>query len=241
MSEYRVNEVVERILSKRETYERIIANTFSCELERAGFILDSELELFSERAKAYYMGEKNPPQMTELQGMNIFVEVLQMGLSFNKASNHVYFSRLKGTGVSVGYQVTVNGLLYLAQKSGAISHVSEVVIVKQGEPFKIKTDENGKFYVEHEITFDNVEPFSYDQLSVGYVYVTYSSGDRELHWMSREKLDKSKAMSQKTETYNEENMLKSKIIKNALRYVRKTDVPRVMESSVDAADVVVDF
>ena len=31
MSEYRVNEVVERILSKRETYERIIANTFSCD------------------------------------------------------------------------------------------------------------------------------------------------------------------------------------------------------------------
>lgn len=209
--------------SKQQIYETIIAKSFAVTAPGATNIFEGELENFMTRLQNYLTDPKNKEAtITTAQGANIFLEVMQAGLSFSQIANHVYISRMKGTGTAVGYKVTVDGDIYQAQRSGAISHISEPVIVLNGEFFEIRQTHEGKQVANHTILFSGRPKFTLDLMQVGYVYVVYPNGDRELSWVSAERMKELRAKSPNQALYSDESFVQTKIIRHALRKVRKT-------------------
>lgn len=232
--------IYQRIADKRNIYEDIASKSHAVEIEKAKRIVNSELETYLTRLNEYWQDpnthKKGAPTLTEAQGVNIFLEVLQSGLSFSKTANHIYLSRLKGTGTAIGYQLTADGMIYKAQKAGAIDHLSEPVLVQQGEKFAIKTTPEGKHIAEHTILFDGRPKFNFDNMLLGYVYIVYPNGDRELSWINRNRLDEYRSKSLNRNLYNDESFIQTKVIKHALRKVRKTDF--MMEIEAEDEDVI---
>ena len=223
-----LSSIASKIELKRSIYVALIRSNLahfnSSNEDKTHFAEDvftSELEAFIERIKSYANENVNkPPTLTEFQGVNIFLEVMQMGLSFAPAAGLIYLSRLKGTGTAIGYQITVKGMVFLATKAGSISHVSEVVIVRNNEPFKIVNKEN-VLTVEHEMDF-SASNFDYNDFKCGYVYITYPSGDKELKWTDKATMDKAFGLSMNKAMYNDTSFLKSKVMKRALKFENKT-------------------
>ena len=224
---FQLQETIQKIQTKRSIYNSLLQKNYGVNEEMANNIFNSEVEAFTERMKTYYNQEykKNPnylPTLTVLQGTNIFLEVMQMGLSFAPAAGLVYVSRLKGTGTAVGYQVTGKGEIYLAQKSGAIDYIGDPVIVKNDETFAIKSNPDGSKYVEHEIDFSN-RGFDFEKdYKVGYVFITFPGGDKDLRWVDFGRMNKARGMSPNKSLYNDISFLQTKVIRRALRNVRKT-------------------
>src|SRR5690606_12694866 len=189
--------------------------------EAAKRVISGELEAYLNRLSVY-LNANQGSNISLVQGCNIFLEVIQSGLSFSPIANHVYVSRLKGTGTSIGYKVTADGEIFQAQRSGAISHLSEPVLVVEGEQFSITVSPDGRHQAQHNISFNGRPKFSLDTFMVGYVYVIYPTGDRELHWISAERMKELRAKSQNPAMYNDESFVQTKVIKHALRKVRKT-------------------
>lgn len=223
-----LNEIYEKINSKIETYTDIAAKTHKVEANQARRIINSELENYLTRLQEYWNNKdahkKGTPTLSLDQGVNIFLEVMQAGLSFSQIAGHVYLSRLKGTGTAVGYQVTVDGMIYLAQKAGAIDHLSEAVIVQTGEQFAILNTPDGRQVADHTILFDGRPMLSFDQLLLGYVYIVYPNGQRELSWIDRNQLDENRQKSPNPGMYNNKTFLQTKVVKHALKKVRNTDL-----------------
>lgn len=232
-----LQQIYQTIDSKRDLYNQIAAKTHKVEDDNAAQIISSELENYLIRLEKYWsnpQAHKNgEPTLTVAQGVNIFLEVIQSGLSFSEIANHIYLSRLKGTGTAVGYQITADGLVYLAIKAGAIDHLSEPTIVQTGEQFAIMSTPDGKQFAQHNMIFDGKPPFSFNQFLVGYVYIVYPNGDRELSWISNTRLAKYKAKSLNQSMYNDESFIQTKIIKHALRKVRKTPFMQKMLAEDD--------
>lgn len=217
-----LNEIYNTIQSKIDVYVSIATKAHNTDTETAKRIIDSELEIYMSRLQEY--GQKEPQAtMTIPQGVNIFLEVTTSALSFSQTANHVYLSRLKGTGTAVGYQLTADGLIYSAQKAGAIDHLSEPVLVQVGEQFSILNTPDGKQIAEHRILFDGRPPFNFDNLLLGYIYIVYPNGDRELSWISKNRLTEYRNKSVNKSLYNDESFIQTKTIKHALRKVRKTN------------------
>lgn len=223
-----LNEIYNTIKGKIEVYVSIATKTHKVDTETAQRIIDSELEIYMNRLSMYEqedIADTKRPQKATLtipQGVNIFLEVMTAGLSFSQTANHVYLSRLKGTGTAVGYQLTADGLIYSAQKAGAIDHLSEPVLVQNGEQFSILNTSDGRQIAEHRIVFDGRPAFNFDNLLLGYIYIVYPNGDRELSWISKNRLAEYRNKSINKNLYNDESFIQTKTIKHALRKVRKT-------------------
>lgn len=221
---FELTKVIEVLNSKREVYLSLIQKVFKVDENSATNIFESEIENFKERAKTYFTAQKNKPTMSVLQGTNIFLEVLHLGLSFSKSADLIYLSKLKGTGTAVGYQPTVRGDVFMATNSGAISHISEPVIVRNTDSFKLKTNDQGRLIAHHEIDFDN-QKFDYSKdFKIGYCYITYPNGDREISYTDKVKMDKSYSLSPSQSMYNDITFLQSKVIKRALHQIRKSPI-----------------
>ncbi len=229
MQNFKLVEVLETLNKKRTVYLSLIQKVFNVDESMASNVFDSEIENFKERLKTYYDNEKNKPTLTVLQGTNIFLEVIHLGLSFSKSADLVYLSRLKGTGTAIGYQPTVRGEIFMATNSGSISHISEPVIVKNSEDFRLRTNEQGKLIAHHEIDFSN-QSFDYSKdFKIGYCYITYPSGDREISFTDKVKMDKSYSLSPSKAMYNDITFLQSKVIRRALHQTRKATLHNQME------------
>lgn len=216
--------------AKKEIYVAVIQKEHSCDKEQAENIFTAELEMYCSRLNKYVSDPANSnATLTDAQGVNIFLEVMQAGLSFSEESKHIYLSRLKGTGTAIGYQIQADGLIYQAQRAGSISHCSEPVIVQKGEQFTITNTPDGRHVANHTIHFDNRPPFTFENFLAGYVYVVYPNGARELSWITAARMAEHRAKSQKQANYNDESFIKTKIIKNALRKVRRKQFYGSME------------
>lgn len=227
-----IQKIKTTIDNRANVYKSIIVKSYKVSPDEAEHIYSAELETFLNRL-GIYMQENPQAVITEAQGANIFLEVMQSGLSFSKVANHVYISRLKGTGTSIGYQVTVDGMVFQAQNAGAIDHLSEPVIVFKGEQFKISNTPDGRQIAVHDILFDGRPQFSFGNLLAGYVYAVFPNGDRELSWLSAERLNQYRMKSANQNMYNDESFIQTKIIKHALRKVRKTPFMRMMQQQDD--------
>lgn len=220
--------------AKKEIYVAVIQKEHGCDKEQAENIFASELEMYCSRLSKYVSDSSNSAAtLSDAQGVNVFLEVMQAGLSFSEESKHIYLSRLKGTGTSIGYQIQADGLIYQAQRAGAISHCSEAVIVQRGEQFSISNTPDGRHVANHVMFFDNRPTFNFSQLLAGYVYVVYPNGARELSWITASRMAEHRAKSQKQSSYNDESFIKTKIIKNALRKVRRKQFYGSMEIRED--------
>lgn len=234
-----LDEIHRIIEAKRATYEGIAAKAHKTNHPVAERIINNELETYLNRLQGYWNDPQShrngDPTLTPAQGVNIFLEVVQSGLSFSKVAGHIYLSRLKGTGTAVGYQLTADGLIYKAQKAGAIDHLSEPVLVQQGEKFAINNTGDGKQVADHTILFDGRPKFNFDNLLLGYVYIVYPGGDRELSWIGRNRLEEYRQKSLNKNMYNDESFIQTKVIKHALRKVRKTDFMMQLQAEEEEA------
>lgn len=232
-----LKEIYEIVTAKIDVYTAIAAKTHKVDGTTGERIAETELETYLSRLQEYWNDpnahRKGAPTLTARQGVNIFLEVLQSGLSFSQSAGHIYLSRLKGTGTAVGYQPTADGMIYRAQKAGAIDHLSEPVLVQQGEQFSIRNTEQGRHVAEHVARFDGRPPFNFDNLLLGYIYIVYPNGDRELSWISRNRLDQYRQKSLNQSLYNDESFIQTKVIKHALRKVRKSDFMMQLQSEDD--------
>ena len=233
IDQQKLDAIKSKIEEKRDMYISLIKSTYANNKgtieEKEDFANDvftSELEAYIERIKTHVNEQattnRGVPTLTERMGVNIFLEVMQQGLSFAPASNHVYLSRLKGTGTSIGYKVTVLGAIFLVKKAGTIESLSEVAIVRNDEPFKI-INKDGQFTVEHIMTFDN-KSFDYDKdFKLAYVYINYPSGHREVKWTDKATMDKARSLSPSKALYNDISFLKTKTILRALKPENKVN------------------
>lgn len=233
-----LNNIYSTIMSKKDIYEAIASKSYNVGPETAANIFHGELENYLTRISNYISADpKNASAtLTTDQGVNIFLEVMQNALSFSAIAGHLYLSRLKGTGTGIGYKTTADGEIYLAQKAGAISHLSEPVLVQIGEQFSIKSTTDGKQIAEHVLSFDNKPKFSIDNFLVGYVYIVYPTGDRELTWIGAQRIKELQSKSQKPIMYNDESFVQTKVIKHALRKVRKT--PFMQQHQINNEEVI---
>lgn len=205
-----VQQIADKILEKKSIYIDIVGSEQ---------VFNSELEAYKMRL----FNSLNDAEITVPIGVNIFLEVMQIGLSFAPAKEHIYLSRLKGTGKYLGYKVTIDGQIYQAQEAGAISHLSEPVIVTKEQDFKIVNTPDGKQLAVGDIVFDNQDNFKLANMKVGYVYIVYPNGERELSWITGKRLTELQAKSQNAYLYNDESFIQTKILLHALRKVRKTN------------------
>lgn len=220
-----LEKIRESVLNKKEIHIGILANVFEISKEQAEDKLLGELEILQHRIYKLWQESKpnRKPVLTLERGVNIFIEVMQMGLTFSESAALVYVATLPPKYDQIGYQITVDGRIYLAQKSGAIAHISEPVIVRNDEDFKIISNKDGSKYVEHTISDFN-KPFDFlRDYKCGYVFVTYPSGAKELKWVDRAKMESqsyNRANDSNKSMYNQHSFLQTKIIKYALRKER---------------------
>lgn len=238
-------EIREKIEEKRDIYISLIKSntTYLNQSEEekesiAGDLFTAELEMYIQRLKVYYFDclEENKskntamPTLSIFQGVNIFLEVLQTGLSFSETSNHIYLAQMIGSRGEVAWKDTADAVVFLCQRSGAISHISDVIIVSKSEDFEVY-NENGEFKVKHTITsLDGDFDYQRDFLCA-YLYVIYPSGYRELRMVNRKQMDDAYKMSKRKQNYSMISMLKSKTVKRALRFDRKITIQNMVNTS----------
>lgn len=238
-------EIREKIEEKRDIYISLIKSntTYLNQTEEekesiANDLFTAELELYIQRLKVYYFEclEENKskgsamPTLSIFQGVNIFLEVLQTGLSFSETSNHIYLAQMIGSRGEVAWKYTADAVVFLCQRSGAISHISDVIIVSKNENFEVY-NENGEFKVKHTITSMDGD-FDYEKdFLCAYLYVIYPSGYRELRMVNRKQMDDAYKMSKRKSNYNMISMLKSKTVKRALRFDRKITIQNMVNTS----------
>lgn len=214
-----LNEIYGAIIAKVDTYIPMAAQAHRCDNAAAERIVAAESEMLMTRLHEHMTTAKQPGALTTVQAVALFAKVLMSGLTFSEIADHVYISRLKGSGSAVAFQVTANGLLHLAKRAGAISHTSEVVLAIQGEPLSIESGPDGNFVVRHQIFFEGRPPFSFDIFTVGYMYITYPSGQRELHWIDRNRMAQFRQKSSKPASYDDERFVKTKVLRHCLKNV----------------------
>ena len=229
-----LQQIADQIAGKAAVYTAIASKVNAVTEDEAAKIIDGELESYLTRLYAYLL-ENKQATLTLAQGCNIFLDVIQSGLSFSPVANHVYVSRMKGTGTSIGYKVTADGAIYQAQRAGAIAHLSEPVLVLNGEQFSIISTPEGRHIANHVLSFQGRPQFNIEMFMVGYVYVIYPNGDRELSWISGQRMKELQAKSANPAMYNDESFVQTKVIKHALRKVRRTPFFNQLQVEEDAA------
>lgn len=202
------------------------------------------------------IGEKNLGDASQISAMGVFLEVVSNGLSFASGAKHVY---IMTRNVNVGtrdqpqwekrlqWSPTPDGVIFQCQRSGAIDHVTKPVMVYDGEPIKMR-NVNGMLQIDHE---PNPMRPKDAKLVGGYVYVVYKNS-REAFWMDLNDVERLKGYSAKNNRSAGANALYSsgpggtidigffgaKLIKHALKNVRKNSITGVHEVEADEADTV---
>lgn len=239
---FELKEVIAKITEKKPIYLSVI-KTANPDIsnEVAEDVFSSELENFKNRVVTYANDEVSEgramPSLSVLQGTNIFIEVLSLGLSFSESADLVYISRLKGSGTSIAWTTTVRGEIYLSIRSGAIRHVTDPVIVWVGDNFSITTSDCGTKNEVHHTQKQRPRdtPFSFEaNFLAGYCWVVYADGSRELSFIDYPRMQEFRKLSSKPKNYDSISMLQSKIVKRALRLVNKNirlgiQIPLVVE------------
>lgn len=213
-----IGAIYREIQSRGETFAKIAANARRD--EKPELIVETEIELFCNRLYSA-LSVKRPGTITVTQALAIFTKVLAAGLTFSEVANHIYLAQFPGSGGAITYHPTVDGYMHLARRAGLISNASEIVIVLQGERFSISNGQDGMLYANHEIFFEGRPKFTFDLFQVGYVYLTYPNGTRELHYVSRPRMEQIRSMSRDQSRYNDEGFVKTKILRHSLKYVGK--------------------
>lgn len=228
MSDFKVLDVSESIQTRKSVYMSVIQRVFNVNEDLANHIFYMELECFVERLKKYYIDSTTSsrpftPTLTVLQGTNIFLEVLTMGLSFSKGKDLVYLSRLTGTGTAVGYDITVRGRIFRAIKAGSIKYISEPIIVRENDKFFLKTNELGVQVPHHEVTEFNKD-FSFEKdFKLAYCFITHANNDKTLSIIDKAQMLNSYEKSNNKHIFNQQNMLRAKCIKNALKNINSNE------------------
>lgn len=213
-----IGAIYNAVKARSETFAKIAAKAYRD--ENPELIIETELELFCHRLYAA-LSAKRPGTINETQALALFTKVIASGLTFSEVANHIYVSQFPGSGGVITYHPTVDGYMHLARRAGLISNASEIVVVLQGENFSIANGKDGMLYANHEIFFEGRPKFTFDLFQVGYVYLTYPNGSRELHYVSRPRMEELRSMSKDPSRYNDESFIKTKILRHSLKYVGK--------------------
>jgi hypothetical protein len=210
------------------------------------------------------VNEKSLLDTTPLSAMGVFLDVVSNGLSFSSTAKHVYvMSRSVKAGKDqhgkdiyekrLYYQTQPDGKIYQAQRAGSISHISNPVMVYEGDNFAPCTNESGHQIIIHKPIF----PRTSNKLIAGYIYKVHPNGDREPFWMDMQDVARLKAYSEKQNAKWDDTLKKrvpgpanplytsndgqidpgffgSKLINFALKNVRKSGKPSQHELEDDA-------
>lgn len=203
------------------------------------------------------IGEKNLGDASQVSAMGVFLDVVSNGLSFASGAKHVY---VMTRNINVGtrdtpqwekrlyWSPTPDGVIYMCQRSGAVDHVTKPVMVYDGEPIKMK-NVDGFLRIEHEPHAVRAKDA---KLIGGYVYVVYKGGNREAFWMDMNDVSRLAGYSNKNNRDKGANALYSsgpagtidvgffgaKLIKHALKNVRKNSIASVHQVDSDEADAI---
>jgi len=179
---------------------------------------------------------------TDLSKMAVFFEVINNGLSFGRLEKQVYliprsFKTAKGYEKRLTYQITAQGLVLQAVRSGAIHSCQPPVIVYDGDEIAVKTVEN-RTIINHSAAIPRSE-----KIIGGFVVINVSKDITTAFWFDikdilrlekySEKMNRGKANA----LYNngedgqiDVGFLKTKIVKAALKNFRKT---KIGENEID--------
>lgn len=157
--------------------------------------------------------------------LQCFLEVVGNGLSFNQTNKHVY---LMPRGERLTYQVSANGMIYQAKQAGSIKRVEKPVIVYEGDELK-REYVDGKL----QINYTPADRTGNEKIVGGFVYIVYTDDSREgiyMDYPAIERLAKYSAKQNKGKAnvlYSsndgqiDEGFFQTKLIKYALKNVRK--------------------
>lgn len=222
IDKFLIKDTFDKIEEKKATYLAIIEKAFNVDREASETIYIAELETYIERLKFLYNSSKKKPSLSVMHGTNIFLEVMTLGISFSSGADHIYLLVKKGQEGNIGYSLTVRGEIFLATRSGAISHVSPPVVIRKDTDFSVKTDSSGRLIPVHETSFDNLKPFTFDDFKAGYCWVVFSGGNRELFIIDHNRMSKYRSMSDSPSMYDDLSFIETKIVKRSLHNINKT-------------------
>ena len=157
--------------------------------------------------------------------LQCFLEVVGNGLSFNQTNKHVY---LMPRGERLTYQVTADGMIYQAKQAGSLERVTKPVIVYDCDALR-------REYVDGElkISYSPADRTGDEKIVGGFVYLVYKDGTREGVYMDYPMIDrlakysakqnrgKANALYTANDGQIDEGFFQTKLIKYALKNVRK--------------------
>lgn len=139
------------------------------------------------------INEKGIADVAPISAAGVFLEIISAGLSFNPGSNHVYLMTRNvksGQKTEQGkdiyekrlvYTKTVDGKIYLAQRSGSVETITTPVIVYECDQFSPCTNEAGDPIILHRPKFPRPEN---SKIMAAYCYITHANGFREPVYMT---------------------------------------------------------
>jgi recombinational DNA repair protein RecT len=195
------------------------------------------------------LDESNLSDCTPISTIGCFLEVISNGLTFNKSSKQVYLiprNVKKGDGWEkrLGYQFTADALIFLAVGAGSIKHVAKPTIVYKGDEISVKTV-NNQLTINHGAAIPRVS----NDIIGGFTFVTHNDGSIEPFWFPIDEIERLKVYSAKANKgtanalYSSDNgqidagFFATKLIKSALKNVRKKDVSMIHVYDDEIEDV----
>jgi hypothetical protein len=191
--------------------------------------------------------------VTQVSAMGVFLDVMSMGLSFNKSLNHVYIMT-RSTRLPNGqyekrlvYQVQADGKEFLAQSAGVIKRTTKPVVVYEGDTFEQKTNEQGDMVIVYAR-----DPQKRSQKIVGgFIYITYPDNTKEPFWMEETDIARLMGYSAKQNgsrganalysSFNggiDPGFLKTKLMTHALNHIGKAPIKKTNEVDDDFVEEV---
>lgn len=229
--------------SRLEKYSQVAKATHNLgTIDEAKTMVIYEAQFFGARLAAI---DLNKHQLAVEIGANIFLEVIQAGMSFSSEANHIYLQPNFQNSKKLDYYTTPEGDIYRCQRAGSINHTTKTVMVYEGEPFKFGTNNEGKQIILHQGQLYQQKP----PIVAGYFFIVFSDGSREPYWMDMADVDRLKKRSRgknggPNELYSSFNggidpgFFGAKLIKHGLKDIRKTPIyGAAIEDDVDLADI----
>lgn len=160
--------------SSADKFITIFSGVHNVSSDKAKLMFETEKFSFLKKLDEQSLSDCSPISIT-----GAFLDVISNGLSFDKASKHVYLmSRNAKKGDAwekrLIHEVTVDGIIFLASNAESISHVSRPIIVYAGDHIEIK---------DGVIHHSPVIPRQSGKIVGGFCYLHYSNGRNEGFWM----------------------------------------------------------
>lgn len=207
-----------------EKFTKVAKMVHGCSDEMAQTIVLAELQIYCNRLSAI---DLNKHQLTFERGKAIFLEVIMAGLSFSPDANHVYVQPSFTNSSILTYYISPYGKLFLCQNAGSVDHVTQPVIVYEGDTFRVGTNERGHQIVLHSAL---QHPEKKPPVIAGYVFVVTPKGDREPYWMDKADVERLKAKSRGNKLYVAQNgdidsgFFGGKLIRHSLKTYRTKSI-----------------